>query len=130
MLALKKTFYLIFLFAYLVSATELHQLMKLPSLLEHFAEHQGLKRQITFSQFLYQHYMLNDDGDNDQQEETKLPFKSHDHCISMGAAFFVVPAFTLALKPPVAEVKTYNIYSSLFLTYSCPAAIWQPPKRC
>jgi hypothetical protein len=128
---MKKTIHLILLFAYSISATELHQLLKMPSLLEHFAEHKGLNNKITISEFLYRHYMLPDDGDNDQQQESKLPFKSHDGCTNIGSTLFItMPAFALSLKPFVTEIKSYNNYSTVFVNYSCLSAIWQPPKSC
>jgi hypothetical protein len=47
----KKLLPILFLSIYLVSVTELHELFKLPQLVEHFIEHKTEDKQTTFLDF-------------------------------------------------------------------------------
>jgi hypothetical protein len=72
-----RTVFFIFLSCVLLnSATELHQLFKLPSLIAHYLHHRQEDKSITFFDFLRIHYSENHPLDNDDEEDNQLPFKS------------------------------------------------------
>lgn len=79
---MKRTIVLSFLLIYLLSITEMHQLLKLPVLVEHFSEHQKKDKTITFWSFLCLHYTLETIIDKDFDKDSKLPFKNLDTCNS------------------------------------------------
>jgi hypothetical protein len=58
--------------------TELHQLLKLPVLFEHYAEHKQRDQKVSFITFLSMHYWGNDLNDDDNDRDMQLPFKKID----------------------------------------------------
>lgn len=63
---------------FLCSATELHELMRLPALVAHYNEHRSKDDNLSFIDFLKIHYTGNHPKDNDNSEDDKLPFNSGD----------------------------------------------------
>jgi len=55
------------------------QLAKLPVLYHHFAEHKALNSRLSFSHFLWMHYLERDTNDHDDDRDMQLPFKKLDH---------------------------------------------------
>jgi hypothetical protein len=128
---LKKLIPILFLSIYLVSATELHELLKLPQLIEHFIEHNTDNKQTTFFDFLFTHYSSSNDGDNDIEKDVKLPFKTNDKCIGSAPIAFVSNHFDYSIiKPVYSDKKSYSKYTELFIKSSFLSTIWQPPKSC
>jgi hypothetical protein len=89
---MRKKSALFFLFIYLFSTTEAHQLLKLPIVFQHYAEHQLEDKNISFIEFLDIHYMHGSPSDADYDRDMQLPFKSSVDCIS-NISFASVPAF-------------------------------------
>lgn len=111
---------------YSLTTSELHQLFKIPSLVQHYFEHQSSEKKVTFLDFLLEHY-----ADNKLQDaqHDDLPFKSHDDCQTHNIVVF-----------PPSEVSIYTVSRSWYLNklYSFPtsfssssplSSIWQPPKN-
>jgi hypothetical protein len=130
---MKQRISIYFLAIYLLSATPLHELLKLPMLVQHFMEHKAENSQISFCEFLEMHYAAHSTHDADHKHDGKLPFKSC-HC----AHHAVVLHCTLAFLPnlcnservyPTEKKQRISRYRSAF---SCASlgAIWQPPKFC
>ena len=69
---LKNLIAIFLLVTYLFSATELHQVLKLPVIFQHFAEHKKQNKQLTLLEFLDIHYMHGSPMDAD----CKLPYTS------------------------------------------------------
>ena len=117
---------------YLLSATELSQLLKIPAFVSHFNEHQAEDKDITLWEFLHIHYAQGDVKDADYEEDMKLPFKTHD--IGFAQISIAVPPsflFILNEKPIVFFNKTKKQFftdEKVFNSYQ--SAIWQPPKSC
>lgn len=128
---MKKLTAIFFLTAYLFSATEAHQLLKLPVIFQHYAEHKKINKNITFLQFLDMHYMHGCPKDNDYQRDMQLPFKTAGDCIAA-----ISPGFIPAILQPImvhsveiSEVKLY-IPQDQPIPSSYLSRIWQPPKSC
>ena len=122
---------ILFLTVYLLSTTELHQLLKLPMVFEHFYDHQKENKEISFLQFLDMHYMHGSPNDKDINEDMKLPFKAADNC-SENVSPVQVPQFAHVLAIPVISVtvKKGCISKIQFISTSYLSGIWQPPKSC
>lgn len=74
---MKKIFTIILAVLLLNGVTELHQFLKLPSLLNHFRHHRMQDPSISLLEFLKIHYTTNQHpADNDDNEDNELPFKS------------------------------------------------------
>ncbi len=128
---LKKAIPIFFLAIFLLSTTQLRELLKLPLLYEHFQEHSQLNKNISIASFLKIHYAEPTTKDADYEKDMKLPFKSLD-CFSSALTFYFNNFQFFSLAPKVQytlsskNFYTYQFsYSSAFLS-----SIWQPPKFC
>lgn len=116
---------------YLISFTELNQLMKLPVFVNHFFVHKGKDARLTLTAFIKMHYTHEDDNDGDRDEDMKLPFKTHAGCSSIGFTSNIHQSLDELFIAPFGEEKnTYANHQEQFLTSAYLASIWQPPKTC
>lgn len=128
---MKKVIALFFLTAYLLSSTEMGQLLKIPAFITHFKEHQQQDRNISLWEFLCIHYAHGNVKDADYEKDMKLPFKTHDYS---GLQFnFTTPpkvtAFIAARVVYFSSPKKYYTTDADF-TASFHSLIWQPPRSC
>lgn len=120
-----------FLAIYLLSSTQLKELLKLPILVEHFIDHKKLDSQFSFIDFLCMHYAQGTAKDADYEKDMRLPFKSAENPLGSYVSFYLpVPVFKQDVIVHFTERKQpfalYNFtYSSAFLS-----SIWQPPRAC
>lgn len=125
----KKLLAIFFLSGYLFLTTELSQLLKLPVLIEHFAEHQEQDRNMSFIDFLVHHYGGHE-KDADYETDMKLPFMKNlsvPYLYPISAPGNLVPVF----KPVYfAVAKPFFSYKDKGLIAAYLSAIWQPPKYC
>ena len=128
---LKKLVAISFCFVYLFSTTELHEFIKLPLLVEHFAEHRAQNKDITLWQFLYIHYAMGDVKDADYDKDMKLPFKSHDNCVAGNTTIYIPLSERFSKQKPIKflEKKIFG-NEDRFLPTSFLSNIWQPPRHC
>lgn len=112
------------------SMMDLHDLVKLPRLIEHYQQHKKKAINVSFLDFLNLHYGSEADRhDQEEHEEHEdLPFKSPD--CTFTHTLTVLPQF----KAPeiiqlVSEVTYANFYQSAFSS-EVSQSIWQPPKNC
>lgn len=102
----------------------MHEVFRLPILLEHFTEHKTLVADLTFWEFLKTHYESDVKHDN---TDDQLPFKVPGHsftAISMG-----LPPLKISLTDATLPAKlsyTFDYKESFFS--SSLQAIFQPPK--
>lgn len=126
---MKKYLSILFLSVYLLSITQLGELIKLPLLVEHYMEHKQQNSNLTILNFLHIHYQAQHVFDADYDKDMKLPFKSH------------TPISSVVFYPLIQEYKTIQKvdfkYKKEFLyTYSFSyssislSSIWQPPRNC
>ena len=130
LIELKRFLAISFLAVYLLSATELSQLLKMPALISHFEEHKALNSSLSLADFLCMHYTGHDLNDNDDDRDRQLPFKSHDNSLAIDLQ--TVPqhpqSFTFSTLPAVTNTATD--YMRLDLQSSYLSGIWQPPRAC
>lgn len=128
---LKKTFAILFLSIYLFSTTEIHQLLKLPVVFQHYREHQAEEKDISILRFLANHYLHGSPKDKDNKRDMELPFKTSGDCITSFSIAFVslIAPFSIAKPIEIPEKKIFFIPDQFFYT-TYPASIWQPPKYC
>ncbi|MBL7698770.1 MAG: hypothetical protein JNK79_11445 [Chitinophagaceae bacterium] len=86
--------HILFLVAMLYQ-TSFSQLLKLPMLVVHYIEHRHINQHITFSDFLFMHYLGDDMNDDDNDRDRELPFKSVDSkCVHQVVAVVAKPYST------------------------------------
>ncbi len=122
------------LIAIVFAATPLQQLVKLPVLVQHLAEHRQQDPTLTVAEFLMEHYLFEDNdekNDTDYSRDMQLPFKS--------MALLVSPALLCAA--PLNPVQVTVAPEAVFIKKNAPlnenpnsaqylSTIWQPPKNC
>lgn len=112
----------------MLSTTELYQLLKLPVLIEHYHEHKAQNEEMSFIDFLSLHYNQAFDHDN---QDHKLPFKSHDSNICASLVAFVPSPFVIILTKPINfEERKISVFKPSYFSFSIVNPIWQPPKSC
>jgi hypothetical protein len=126
---LKKGVTIFFLLIYLLSVTEAHQLLKIPVVFEHFAEHKKDDKSISFFGFLQMHYMQGSKKDKDYERDMQLPFKTSANCIAAIANDYI-PLFTTCLLIKSAGIFKKKIFANgdQFILSAYLSSIWQPPK--
>jgi len=122
----KKAAY-IFLAIYLLGATELSQLLKIPLLIEHYTEHKLDNGNLSLLSFMYMHY-VGDDGDTtDEQKDQNLPFKSAHFQMQNTVVFAVfkyeLPKIFINMNRSVWPVMQSNSLSSIAL-----GSLFRPPR--
>ncbi len=126
---MKKATAIFLLSIYLLSSTEMKQLMKVPLLFQHYKEHKALDGNISFMQFLRIHYHDATIIDNDYARDMQLPFKSHDVCHSNTSTALTVTFFPVAVeKPTPLAVQKHIISNDVFINSVYLSSIWQPPR--
>lgn len=126
---MKKISIIVLLFFYLCGTTHLHEIFKLPLLIDHFVEHSQSNKNLTFWEFLDDHYAKQNDGiSSDDDKDMKLPFKSHQDCVNYIVAFSMVPNTPNFFEPIYTNPVNFLDYNSAILSSSFLDNIWQPPK--
>jgi hypothetical protein len=126
---MKRIIALTFLTFFLISLTEVQQLLKLPILVEHFSEHHEKDTKITLWKFLCMHYSSETINDGDFEKDSKLPFKTIDTNSSSNQVIILNELKfcfnTILINSDKKKlIKYYPHFSnSTFSNY-----IWQPPK--
>lgn len=123
----KKLISILLLTLYLVSTTELYQLLKMPLLVEHYIQHKDLNPEMSLTTFLKTHYD-HPVKDSDHDQDQRLPFVSHASLLSV--AFTLNPNldfhFTEKVYNTIEIKKTF--YKSALYNKEILNSIWQPPK--
>jgi len=120
-----------FLAVFLLSATDAYQLLKIPYVFKHFAEHHKKDAHLSFIAFLDIHYLHGSPKDKDYEEDMKLPFKSTDKCPVNQSVVFVLPATVIiSTKPLESAPHSIIFYRDRFIPGGYFSGIWQPPQFC
>lgn len=124
----KKLISIVFLTLYLVSTTELYQLLKIPVLVEHYFEHKALNPEMPLVAFLKTHYD-HPAKDGDYGKDRKLPFIVHSNTLTL--------LFTLS-SGFIFESKNNNFKGSRshkipskdedFCYKGFAGSVWEPPR--
>jgi hypothetical protein len=112
------------LFFYLCSATEFHEALRLPLLLEHYAEHKVLANDLTFWEFMVMHYRTNTAHD---EHDNQLPFKVPGHQFATTAVALLVTKVSLKENTTGTKVNHLSTYSESHFELQL-GEIFQPPK--
>ncbi|MFA6060709.1 MAG: hypothetical protein WC756_21110 [Taibaiella sp.] len=128
---MKKFTTILLLTAFLFSTTELHQLLKLPVVFEHFAQHRKENKSISFLEFLDMHYMHGSPRDKDYKEDMKLPFKTADNYTATVSPALVSQLLPALAFPVICSAETKLPVFDLWFNHAAHlSGIWQPPRSC
>jgi len=123
----KKWVSIVLLSLYLVSTTELNQVLKLPILIEHYCEHKKLNPEMTFIAFFKTHYD-HPVKDADYKTDRKLPFVAHS---ILSLVFTLNTNFNFEIvKASVKHLEVHSIpaFDEDFYFKGYLHSIWQPPR--
>jgi hypothetical protein len=122
----KKAAY-IFLAIYLLGATELSQLLKIPLLIEHYTEHKLDNGNLSLLSFMYMHYVVDDGATTDEQKDQNLPFKSAHFQMQNTVVFSIfkyeLPKIFVNMNRSVWPVMQSNSLSTIAL-----GSLFRPPR--
>jgi hypothetical protein len=113
------------LFLYVSVQSPLHELVKLPSLVSHFIEHKNTNPNISFYDFIADHY-----GNHETSEDfnhNNLPFKDENHPLMIGFQYFNADSPAL-LPTSFSEVATISVCNTMSITMGEKSHVWQPPR--
>lgn len=126
-------FAIFFLSAYLISTTELSQLLKFPVLVEHYVEHKEKNPEISIVDFLVLHYnnhLENHPHDDDYDQDQKLPFIVHTDILSFCFVYAPSLSFDIKVMFPVNQKSKVLSFDDTFSDNNFLSSIWQPPRFC
>jgi hypothetical protein len=109
---------------YINSYTEFHETLRLPLLLEHYAEHRQQVKDMSFWEFLVMHYktdISHDDQDN------RLPFKDKGHSFTAPVMALPIQRIALIESTPFTEINHSSTYTEAYVA-SHLSDIFQPPR--
>jgi hypothetical protein len=112
-----------------VFSTGLQELAKLPVLFQHYFEHQTLNQEITFTNYVWDHYNNVPHTDADQDRDSQLPFKSMDKSGTGLVILDIMPgnAYPINVLSQILLI-TPSIYAGHHIPDAAGGKIWQPPK--
>jgi hypothetical protein len=114
---------------FLISTTELGQVLKFPLLVEHYIEHTSHNPELTLWGFLQIHYSESHKEEGDPMDE-KLPFVTHTHFISIVAIVAPTPILKIErIKFNTLDNKIHA-FNEDQIESNYLSSIWQPPKYC
>jgi hypothetical protein len=121
----------IFFSIYLLSTSELDQLMKIPVVFQHYHEHIRMEGNISFTAFLAEHYLHSDPKDPDYARDMQLPFKTQGH------SFFFLLTPATAPRSTLTELQVFSALASTRFANTCDyfiptgfhKGIFQPPRQ-
>lgn len=128
---MKKMFVLFCISIYLISTTELSQLLKFPVLVEHYIEHKDKSPELTLIDFLEIHYnnhLEDHPYDEDYEQDQKLPFIAQADVLSVCFVFNSLVTFEIKNKPLLSKRQKAISFDDAFLENRLLSSIWQPPK--
>ena len=116
---------------YVLSTTQVTELLKLPKLFEHYQMHSNWNEHETFLEFLAEHYSDDSKQNADYDEDMKLPFKTINNSGNFMISYIpVTQGFKLAKKINVVEASKWSPAPANMLSSAHLSTIWQPPKNC
>jgi hypothetical protein len=115
---------------YLLSATAIHEVIKLPRLVEHYFDHSREEARIGLFQYLALHYGIEDGTDDDAAEDNQLPFKSSEYFSSISFVSVKPPAIGQSMRfSEVSGAHVFLIHNESYLPSPYLDSIWQPPRQ-
>ncbi len=126
--ALKKTIGILMLSVYMLSFAELHQLLKIPVLFEHYNEHKAEDPELSLFGFLKMHYTVMLEKDDDYQRDQQLPFRDADCCIISSASVSECLSIAIDIKPPAEMTREFHLFNETSKPQHAAYDIFQPPR--
>ena len=118
----------LFLFFYVFSNTEVHELTKLPSMFMHYQEHLEHDQSIGFAKFIHIHY--NTDHSHQDRDSEQMPFQDHHSAFTVIAPIKDIQAHSIKIQMSIPRIIKIHPGNEDFTSSSFIQQIWQPPRTC
>lgn len=113
---------------YMVSYAELHNLLKIPILFEHYKEHRQHNPGISFWSFIKLHYSDRIAVDDDYQRDQQLPFRDADCCLMTLTSVCECLQIAVEIGKPAEISKEFNLFNEENKPRFIAFDIFQPPR--
>ncbi len=113
---------------YLLTATELNQLWKLPIFISHFIEHRQESPDITLINFITLHYFSGNVRDADYARDEQLPFRDNSQSMIGSIATIVPSAACISYNSDILCQITFAPKTQEGKPSRYQTDIWQPPR--
>ena len=124
---LKRAIAAIFLSIYMLSFSELPQLLKIPVFIAHFQEHKQIDQQTTVWGFIKEHYQGKFVLDEDYKRDNQLPFRTANFVLNTTVIF--APPVGIELPETVGIYKKeFKLFDDSNNPISSLHDIFQPPR--
>lgn len=129
---MRKLLAILFVSLYLVSTTELSQVLKFPVLVEHYFDHRKKDPQFSSVRYLVSHYsnhLEDHPEDSDYERDRKLPFVLHNQVLTF--TFLLIPPILLEMQSgqPLEEHSRAVVVGEALLEDQFVSHIWHPPLK-
>jgi hypothetical protein len=114
----------------MLSFSEVHQLLRLPVLVEHFIEHRQLDPGISFLAFLKLHYVGKIEIDDDYQRDQQLPFRTAECGACNISSFCECPVVIEVQQQESLFKQQFHLFNEDGEPLLSSADIFQPPRFC
>ena len=116
-----------FLSLYLLVYTEVHEVLLLPVLMGHFDEHRAENKELSFADFLFNHYFGSHGAKEDSESHQALPFG--DNHAKLASLNVTVVLTSINVHPPLPfRLNVSTAYENPFTDRLSGSSIWQPPR--
>ncbi len=125
---MKKMISILLILLYLVSTTELYQLLKIPELVEHYFEHKKMNPDMPVIAFFKTHYN-HPVKDGDYGKDQKLPFIIHAKPLNLVFTLqqnFRLEAQDRFFKNPTSHKMPSKDEDHCFKGFT--ESVWEPPR--
>ncbi len=130
---MRKMLTIFFLTIYVVSTTELGQLLKIPALVEHYFEHKKKSSEVSIINFLVHHYkgnhLKNHPFNRDYERDQNLPFMNST-VLSMTFVLSPLVTFEISERAQIIDAGKARLRNDQFVDNIFLSSIWQPPRCC
>ncbi|MCC6839901.1 MAG: hypothetical protein IT230_07060 [Flavobacteriales bacterium] len=124
---MRRRFAILLLGLFAFTGTELHQLLKVPMLFAHYAEHQA-EQPMGWMQFLEEHYPHDRHHHERGESHQGLPFQCDHHCGAQTLQAQLDGACgTVLMLPAPIDVQLIATEDRI-APREGPDGIWQPPR--
>ncbi len=118
---------IVFLFSFLFSGTEIHELFKVPHLLSHYVEHASESKEISLLDFLKEHYNGTENSHHDTHKDKGcLPFQGKDHVNPMNNLILNKTTIIVFQKTITEQNQVISFHENSISSFN--GSVWQPPK--
>jgi len=130
---MKRVLVIFLLTVYMISTTELSQLLKFPVLIEHYFQHKDKSPQLSVIDFLVLHYdnhLMGHPHDEDYAQSQRLPFISNT--VLLFFCFVITPSYFFEATEIRDSWHLQKVlpHDDFFVQKHFLSSICQPPKYC